>query len=995
MKFNVIFSFFVGFLFFIGCSKKPIVEDGAIIYKTSAEFINGDILTDSVYFSEFGNTSFRTTEYARTGKYSIKLDSSHVYGFSITIENPKEGELIFASVWQRKNAIDGTLMCSMEGKNKRTIRTFKNNPNQNEWFKHSLSVIVGENVDKINFYVFAGGKEAFFDDIKIQRFPKIPELNENQKKNELKIYIPDSSNLKLEDYINHALTGSTITKQDKKYVPAFIITNYDSIPIQMRLKGDWTDHLTSGKISYRIKVKGNHSFMGLKTFSIQHPSTRNYMHEWFMHKLCDKEGLLSTKYDMIPVEINGVNKGVYALEEHFDKQLLESRNRREGPILKLDESAVWAMSYLGSLNQNDSFGKSQPYFRASFVSLFKKGRTLKNPVLKKQFIEGAKLLNLFKNQHETIEDIFDVESLAKFYALLELGNIDHAYAWHNRRFYYNPITQHLELIGYDMIPGQTTTNQLYIYEKLKFKTDAEEMQLTKMTLNNIEFKSYYLKYLKKFSDSSYLESCFNQMDSMIIQKQNMLANEIESYQFDKAFYLNRAKLMRDDYEKVDSAWQVYLSKNPNPQVFINENDYLPNKDTFYLEDISVNAYVHKLDSAKFELELENYHTNNVSIIGYKIKGDTLISLDNEITLNGFVNRDLIPQANIIVNKKPKYIVFKTSNNPDNILTKKVFKWQKPKGITTRMSLAQSFKRNSKFYSVKDSVLTFKNGNYLIDELIYIPKKYKVIIPKNTTINFVNGGGIIANNNFTAVGNKENPIVFKSSDRNNNGITILQANQVKMAYVIADSLNTLHYGNWNLTGGISIYESETEIDNCEIKNNTCEDALNIIRSHFIITNLTIKNTKSDGFDADFCTGSISYSKFENTGNDCIDFSGSVISISDIDILNSGDKGISGGERSALTLKNIKINGAITGVAAKDDTHITGDGINVTNAEFGVAAFQKKAEYDNAFIDLKNVTYKNLQQYGLVDLGSLVVINGQYFYGGMKIDIDKMYARFEKK
>ena len=995
MKFNIIFSFFIGLFFLTGCSKKPIIEDGAVVYKTSAEFVNGESFTDSTSFSEFGNTSFRTTEYARTGKYAIKLDSTHVYGFNITIENPKEGELIFASVWQRKNAVDGTLMCSMEGENKRTIRTWKKNPDHNEWFKHTLSVIVGENVDKISFYVFAGGKEAFFDDIKIQRFPKIPELSENQKKNELKIYIPDSSNLKLEGYINHALTGSVITKQDKKYVSAFIITNYDSIPIRMRLKGDWTDHLTSGKISYRIKIKGNNSFFGLKTFSIQHPSTRNYMHEWFMHKLCDREGLLSTKYEMIPVEINGTNKGVYALEEHFDKQLLESRNRREGPILKMDESAVWAMSYLGSLKHNDSYGESQPFFRASFISLFKKGRTLKNPILKKQFIEGAKLLNLFKNQHLIIEDIFDVESLAKFYALLELGNVDHAYAWHNRRFYYNPITQHLELIGYDMIPGQITTNQLYIYDRLKFPAEAEEIQLTNMMLNNIEFKTYYLKYLKEFSDSTYLEICFNQMDSIIKYNQNMLAFEIEGYEFDKAFYLERAKLMRDDYQKVDSVWQVCLAKKSKPQDFINEVDYASNKDTFYLEEISVNAYVHKIDSAKFEFELENYHLSDVTIIGFKVKGDTLIKLENEIKLDKFINRNIIPQASVIVNRKPKYVVFKISNNPNKIFTKKVFKWQKPKGKTTRMTLAQNFKKRSKFYTIKDSILTFKNGNYVIDELLYVPKKYKVVIHSGTKIDFINGGGIIANNNFTAVGSKVKPIVFKSSDGNNNGITILQARQVKMSYLTADSLNTLHYGNWNLTGGITIYESETEINNCVIKNNTCEDALNIIRSHFTITNLTVKNTKSDGFDADFCTGTISYSKFENTGNDCIDFSGSNITISDIDILNSGDKGISGGERSELTLKNITINGAITGVAAKDDTKITGDNITVTNAEFGVAAFQKKAEYNKAFIDLKNVTYKNLQQFGLVDLGSLVIIDGQYFYGGMQIDIDKLYARFEKK
>ena len=96
-----------------------------------------------------------------------------------------------------------------------------------------------------------------------------------------------------------------------------------------------------------------------------------------------------------------------------------------------------------------------------------------------------------------------------------------------------------------------------------------------------------------------------------------------------------------------------------------------------------------------------------------------------------------------------------------------------------------------------------------------------------------------------------------------------------------------------------------------------------------------------------------------------------------------------------MNRVYIDSAITGIAAKDDTKIEGSDILVENAEFGLAAFQKKPEYGKAEIILTNVSFSNLQQKGLVDLGSIVIINGVYFYGGMLVDIDKLYARFENK
>ena len=970
----------------IACKPKPTKITEKLIYSSSAEFVKDDYLTDSIGFSKFKPNDIRSNDFAKTGQFSIKLDSINKYGFNTSIENVFENELIQASVWQKEGAGDGALIATIINHDTTTIRSYYGNTNvkENGWILHTLDFIVPVDYSTLNFYVFAGGKQTYFDDIKIIRHPKIPEIKNQYN---LSIFIPDSSQIKLNSYSEQALKSRLIKKEHKKYVNAFIINNSDSIPINIRLKGDWTDHLEKGKTSYRIKIKGNNSFMGLKTFSIQHPSTRNYMNEWFMHQLILDEDLLTTKYEFITVKINGVNKGTYAIEEHFDKQLLEGKQRREGPILKFNEDGFWEV--------NPNYLYQYPFYEASHVDVFKKNRTLKNLTLKRQFYEGAKLLDLFKNNYTKIDQIFDLKNTAKLYALIEIGNGEHSLHWHNRRFYFNPITEKLEHIAFDLLAGNNSIKKTYVELHLNNNSVNPEL-INHSLLMNDDFESYYFYYLTKFTDTTYLLSKLANHQEKIKQYEQNIAIEHLNYKFDQNFYLNRAAQIKAAIHEIKKKWDEYQKNNIN-LIKQNEISYPQKINNPFIKEISLNAYVSKIDSAIYKVTFENYNLFKINIIGYKTKKDSTIRFKKPLILNRYTNLSELTSTSIITNLKPKKIIFKSENISDSICVKKVLKWAKPTGLTTRMKLEDSFSTNTNLFTIKDSILIFKTGSYTIDKLIYIPNKYKVIIPKNTTIDFTNGGGLIVNNSFYCEANDSSEtITFKSSDRQNNGITILNAHEVKMNFVKTFHLNTLHYDNWYLTGGITIYESpNVSINNTLISGNNCEDALNIIRSYFDISNLTVSNTYSDGFDADFCKGVIRNSSFKNTGNDCIDFSGSEVLIKNINIINSGDKGISGGERSILTIENISIDGALTGIAAKDDTEIKGDKVKVSSAEFGLAAFQKKGEYDKAFIVLTNVTYTKLQKFGLLDKGSYVKINNQYFLGTNSLDIDKLYARFEKK
>jgi len=94
----------------------------------------------------------------------------------------------------------------------------------------------------------------------------------------IEIRIDDSAYQQLELYRNIALENGVIDKSLKKYVRATVTYKGEDVPIKLRLKGDWVDHLKGDKWSFRIKVTGSNAFRGLKSFSIQSPHTRSFLH---------------------------------------------------------------------------------------------------------------------------------------------------------------------------------------------------------------------------------------------------------------------------------------------------------------------------------------------------------------------------------------------------------------------------------------------------------------------------------------------------------------------------------------------------------------------------------------------------------------------------------------------------------------------------------------------------------------------------------------------
>jgi hypothetical protein len=277
-------------------------------------------------------------------------------------------------------------------------------------------------------------------------------------------------------------------------------------------------------------------------------------------------------------------------------------------------------------------------------------------------------------------------------------------------------------------------------------------------------------------------------------------------------------------------------------------------------------------------------------------------------------------------------------------------------------------------------LYIKTGSSQTDRPLIIPEGYQVRFTPGTTIDFTERSMFISYSPVLVEGTEKQPVVITSSDFSAQGFTVLQADGLsKVKHTRFEHLNTLDYKGWTLTGAVTFYESDVEITHTTFYRNQCEDALNTIRSSFIVDWSQFEYIFGDAFDSDFCTGEVINTSFSGIGNDAIDFSGSQISIRDVLVDGANDKGISGGEESTLEVENTVIRKCNIGLASKDLSVVRFSNGELTDCTYGLVLLQKKPEYGSATIFLDNTEILNPVTEMLIEKGSVVHRDGKSIEG----------------
>jgi hypothetical protein len=916
------------------------------------ETLEGEnFITDGHSFKT-GKKNLQSKDWSYSGKNSLKLNSDNQFGLQYAVYNPKPGEVYKATVWvHRPHQEGGAIVASSPNQGKSLyIASGETKRKHIAWELLEIKVIVPKNYtqNRIDFYLFNAVRNVYFDDFTIEKVTYQTDF----KSPELRLYVADKWMNRLEAKRTEAINVGLLVTEDDDWVEGEIKAPAENIDIELRLKGDWLDHLLSEKWSYRMKVKGDKAWNRLKTFSIQRPETRNYLGEWLFHKMLEDVDVLTPRYDFLTFYQNDINKGVYAYEEHFDKQLAEYKKRREGPIVKFDESIIWLITarVKQMYKTENDFRMLMEARDAGTVLPFKEGRTQKSETLSMQFEEAQKLMQQFRFNTKPFEEIFDLDVLARYYAIVDIMSAYHGATWANSRFYYNPVTSKLEPIGYDGYSAdeETLGDRTFLGEGL-FNQNHGEDKISLQLFKNTAFMEYYTKYIVQYSDKAYFENYIRSIDDAMRQRQNLLQIDYPDYEY------NYSKL----FAHVRDIRAIVMP----------------------FGEYAIQAFTENTTKDQKELSITNFHKLPLRVIGFGQKKGTIIdSLKNEPLLEVNVKRLPPTYRTMKTTANMKYLFYELPGL-DSVFTVPISNWKSPQGATANQKIFDNINLVSNdLYEVNGDKIYFKKGNHTITKDIIIPANYYVIFPAGIQLNFINKAKFVSKSAVSLIGTTDEPILIYSADKSANGFTVLQAKATsKVAYTVFRDFNTLITEGWKLTGAVTFYETTVDINNARFIKNHCEDGLNIIRSNFKLNHITIGETFSDGLDIDFSEGIIKNATFYKTGNDGMDFSGSTITVLDSKIETAGDKGISVGEQSYLFVNNVKIDGANIACASKDLSKLNIVNIDIKNCNQGFIAFQKKPEYGGAKIIVKNYTAENIKYLHQIQLGSFLQLKEEIIEG----------------
>ncbi|MEA3448971.1 MAG: CotH kinase family protein [Bacteroidota bacterium] len=781
------------------------------------------------------------------------------------------------------------------------------------------------------------------------------------------LLINDEPLYKLKDFRKRAYEAGTILPECKEELSALINTGGKLNDINIRLKGDWLDHVEGDKWSFRIEMNDD-SWKGMREFSLQSPHTRGFMLEWFMHKIALDEGLLAPRYGFVAVYLNEKSKGVYAYEEHFKKQIVESASHREGPILKMDESEFWD-------NIRQKIHADYAYETCE-IRAFGEKKIRKSPKLWQYFGLAQNLLTHYRWLSASANEIFDIEKTAKSFALLDCMHGHHAFRWHNQRFYYNPVISRLQPIIFDCYVDKfvfDSTKSLFglglnLPEKAMYKRNNH---LFKDSL----FRKTYFDAVRKYSAPAFLDKYLDKYEGEIKKYESMIQKEFPYYSFDVEVFRKRSEQIRDSLDD----FIAYFNSTELPEAYAKLGVEFPGPS------------VNKTDNVNVQHCVNVFAGNKDSVSIYLITDSTLI-------FTGFGNKN---KRRTDLNKQPqfhqnpvyktakiaypdydyKYIYFKTEAK-DEEMSVKIINLPEPGNYNPRTELNHRYQIDKSYLNANNQYV-IEPGEHNFSEPVIIPRHAELIIEAGATISFSNEAGLISYSPVNICGTPTNNVNIIGEDTVSGYFVVLGAEEKSVVkHCNFKNQNTLAYNGWILTGAVTFYESDVEITHSGFSNNHSEDALNIIRSDFVVSDCLFNQTFSDAFDSDFCTGILSNSEFLNTGNDAIDFSGSQIDISNCRMINIGDKAVSGGEASTLKLNNIDIDNAVTGISSKDLSVLTGNNIKINNVTYGVLLLEKKIEFGPANLNITNSSIKNATHRHLVEQGSVFVFNGRKIKGNKR-------------
>lgn len=729
---------------------------------------------------------------------------------------------------------------------------------------------------------------------------------------------------------------------------------------KLKIAGSWYSNFINPKKSYSLKLSKKKLFNQMRRFSL-YIIDKQSIATIFSYEIYKKYMHMQVNSEIIRLKFNGIDQGLYVLEEKLGKELLEKNNLSGVDITQpIDE---WNHQYTGTHVHPYIYDLANTKYKSN--SKFQNGQLLRYDFLNKT------------SEIDELKKLIDIDKFAKFEAMRVLFGDYHSIEGDNLRLLYDNSTG--LFFPYFRMEGKlkklTYSNHSYSFEKYLYAIflDNEiftENKLFKKLIQDNKFRTKRNELIYKIvNDSNVLLSLY---DEIFDKYKNDLSR-------DNTNFLPSRKILYDINQKRDNlsnnlkimAKYIHYSRVHTELIQENNKQYLftvkPDSNSL----LKIDKLIFDGVSSNQSLEIENLQDNNIDVVEYSDltayfnDEKYMLDLDEELELQKtvFKYRISFKRATDIKNYKISFLNTITDNY---VKERNIYRFVTK--YPEKFSFAYIQSKDNKYINDLDlskkyidgiEYLVLKRDEYVINQDMVFPYGQNLFIENGTKLHMdKNSSIIIYGNLLIESGNEKTIIANKTTNKPfgvlavvGNGDTKVNISDLELFGGYEDKVNGMF-----LSGALSLYNHKNvTIKNSFIHHNSADDGLNIKNSNILLQKNIFNANMADQVDLDFCEGVIEDNRFveesldknfnqisipTDDNGDGLDFSGSKVLVRNNEFVGFLDKGISIGENTLALISHnnfIKNRSALT---TKDQSKVYIFNNNYQDNQISLEMYQKK-------------------------------------------------------
>lgn len=762
----------------------------------------------------------------------------------------------------------------------------------------------------------------------------------------LSISVDERDLEQLQGVVDEARERGVIMPDGNDYVDGELASGDDRFKAKLRIKGKLTDHVQGSKWSFRVVAKKDGGFLGMKRFSLQHPGTRNYLCDWFYHRLMASEGVIALRYGFIRVNFNEEDLGIYAYEEHFGPELLEHNGRLAGPLFRFDPALFWEHR----LNEMNKLRFDEPFaaYQAAALDAFDSSELEKNGELREQFEEAVTLIDGFRRGELSASQVFDADRIARRHAILDLIGGHHSMDWSDVKFYYDPAAKRIEPVSYESFsafPLRTLAGSNRWTGRHEAGQDLHDQYF-----NDEQVFRAYVQHLERVSRKSWLDSTFTAMKPALDSASATIYREFPYKELDRAIYYKNQQVIRKLLNG-PKPFHAYLGALEKDTVRVT---IVP------IEGLPVEVHALVLPDGTRAVPVGK------AIVPCRRPGKLGEPFEIRFAVKGDVKRDGLKLACSVLGASTQREVnvfphtFSVSADQDRLLR-------------DRTPNASEFD-----FLVVDEVartITIKPGAWKLDRTLVLPSGYRCVAITPLKLDLVGGAELISYARLDWSGSPDMPIVVFSTDSSSHGVHVIDAEgRSQLSHVVFSDL-TRYKVDQERSGDVSFHRSAATFQNCVFAG-TGATLLDVSVCAVDLEQCRFDHG-SDAFEAHFAQVVMKDVTFELMSDDAISIEGGSATMEKVFVGGGAGQGIGvkGMKSARITIADLHVDKMGKAIEGREGAHITVTNGDVQEVELVVDAQKKEMRYGAAVIELNKVTIEQAKAEFECGEGSVIKLDGK--------------------